>query len=84
MCCGRNANQMTSVPNKVYVPAQPVSPTPERPRLAEFEYTGNTALTVVSPITGLKYRFPQPGARMSVDTRDRSWIAFVPHLKRCI
>jgi len=84
MCCGRNANQMASVPNKVYLPVRPGSQTPEQTRPVEFEYTGNTALTVVSPITGLKYRFPQPGARTSVDTKDRSWIAFVPHLKRCI
>ena len=84
MCCGKNPNQVASVPNRVYIPARPVPQTPVPTRPPEFEYTGATALTVVSPITGRRYRFPQPGARMTVDTRDRSWIAFVPHLKRCI
>ena len=45
-----------------------------------FEYVGATALTVVSPITRKTYRFDKPGARIEVDLRDRSWIAFVPSL----
>lgn len=47
-----------------------------------FEYVGATALTVVSPITRKTYRFEQPGARVTVDARDRSWVAFVPSLAR--
>ena len=47
---------------------------------AVFEYTGATALTVVSPLTRKTYRFDKPGARVEVDLRDRSWIAFVPSL----
>jgi len=47
---------------------------------ATFEYAGETALTVVSPVTRKIYRFEQPGARLEVDLRDRSWLAFVPHL----
>lgn len=79
MCCGRtthaavplarNANPNVSAPN---VRSSPV----------RFEYTGKTALTVVSPLTAKKYRFQAPGAILEVDPRDRSWIAFVPHLKR--
>ena len=79
MCCGRNATP-ASVTNRTARPTPP-APTPTRP--AEFEYTGATALTVVSPITGHKYRFLRPGARLYVDAIDRQWIAFVPHLKRC-
>lgn len=45
-----------------------------------FEYVGATALTVVSPLTRKTYRFEKPGARIEVDLRDRSWIAFVPSL----
>jgi hypothetical protein len=52
------------------------------PAKAVFEYVGATALTVVSPITRKTYRFAQPGARLEVDARDRSWIAFVPNLAR--
>ena len=36
--------------------------------------------TVVSPLTRKTYRFEKPGARIEVDLRDRSWIAFVPSL----
>jgi len=85
MCCGRNTSQAVRIPNQIRTPMQPSPnphPTPHATQ-AQFEYTGKTALTVVSPLTGQKYRFPQPGARVSVDPRDRSWIAFVPHLKRC-
>jgi hypothetical protein len=45
-----------------------------------FEYVGVTALTVVSPVTRKTYRFERPGARVEVDMRDRSWVAFVPNL----
>ena len=83
MCCGRSTNNVAKIPNRVYIPARSIQQTPEPAQPPEFEYTGATALTVVSPITRRKYRFPQPGARMIVDVRDRSWIAFVPHLKRC-
>jgi hypothetical protein len=48
----------------------------------QFEYVGKTALTVVSPITGRHYRFERPGMRLAADVRDRSWLAFVPNLKR--
>ncbi|HWF03266.1 MAG TPA: hypothetical protein VHA06_06240 [Candidatus Angelobacter sp.] len=48
---------------------------------AHFEYTGKTALTVVSPATGKHYRFAKPGARLEVDMRDRAWLTFVPNLK---
>ena len=45
-----------------------------------FEYVGATALTVVSPLTRKTYRFEKPGARIEIDPRDPSWIAFVPNL----
>ncbi len=56
------------------------SPSPKSPAL--FEYVGETALTVVSPITRKTYRFPKPGAQLEVDPRDRPWLAFVPNLAR--
>lgn len=73
MCCGRTRQTIAAVPPAVRtsVPAGTI-----------FEYIGSTALTVVSPLTGKQYRFPQPGARVNVDLRDRSWVAFVPHLRR--
>jgi hypothetical protein len=48
----------------------------------KFEYVGKTAMTVVGPMTGKRYRFSRPGEQLEVDVRDRSWIAFVPNLKR--
>jgi hypothetical protein len=47
---------------------------------AIFEYSGVTALTLVSPITRKTYRFEGFGARIEIDVRDRPWVAFVPKL----
>lgn len=72
MCCGRSRQAVSNPPAPVRaIPAGTV-----------FEYIGNTALTVVSPLTGKQYRFAKPGARVDVDVRDRSWVSFVPHLRR--
>ena len=48
----------------------------------EFEYTGDTGLTVQGPITGRRYRFGGPGAKVAVDGRDAASVAGVPNLKR--
>jgi len=68
-------------------PGGQIAPAGVRPRASavvapQFEYVGKTALTVVSPISGRHYRFAQPGARLEADIRDRSWLAFVPQLRR--
>lgn len=47
-----------------------------------FEYTGATALTVIGPATGRKYRFPRAGARLEVDARDQASVAQVPSVRR--
>ena len=52
-----------------------------RPAASVFVYNGRTGLTVVSPITGRRYRFERTGACVEVDPRDRSWMSFVPDLK---
>ena len=82
MCCG-NRPLATSIPQPQTSSAAAASGASRvRQHGVRFEYTGKTALTVVSPLTGKKYRFHEPGAQLEVDARDRSWIAFVPHLKR--
>ncbi len=48
----------------------------------EFEYTGTTALTVIGPYTGRRYRFNRPGARLTVDGRDAFALVHVPVLRR--
>lgn len=45
------------------------------------EYTGPTALVLTGPITGARYSFDQPGARLEVDVRDRQVILSVPVLR---
>jgi hypothetical protein len=88
MCCGRPSQPTTTNTQRVTLPAhsQPVAKTaaPARATLKlptpVFEYVGATALTLVSPVTRKTYRFEQTGARVEVDVRDRSWVAFVPNL----
>jgi hypothetical protein len=48
---------------------------------SRFQYIGSTGLTIVSSITGRRYHFDHPGARLEVDARDGSWLTFVPNLK---
>jgi hypothetical protein len=49
-----------------------------------FEYVGATALTVFGPLTGVRYRFAHPGARINVDARDAAALAAVPNLRQVI
>lgn len=45
------------------------------------EYIGRTALVVTGPYTGARYRFSQPGARLTVDARDRAALLSIPMLR---
>lgn len=47
----------------------------------EFEYVGQTAMTVRGPFSGLRYRFHYPGARLQIDPRDASSLAALPGLR---
>jgi hypothetical protein len=83
-CCGKGREQLSSTFQPI-VAQEPITDVPTRPapRFAiEFEYTGNTALTVEGPITGKTYRFDQPMARLAVDVRDMPAIEQVPKLRR--
>src|SRR5687768_5834303 len=65
-------------------PRGPVLRTPAAVRSSRtllFEYVGDTALTVFGGATRLRYRFPQPGARVQVDARDGSSLASIPRLR---
>jgi hypothetical protein len=46
-----------------------------------FEYVGKTGLTVVSPTTGIRYRFDRPGAQLAADQRDQALLLYVPNLR---
>ena len=78
-CCGRQRNQFqgTSQPPPRVINRQR-QPQPE----IRFEYMGATGMTVVGPVTGKRYRFDNPGSRVSVDPRDAPSMAAVPHLRR--
>lgn len=52
------------------------------PRFAYFEYRGSSGLTVLGPLSGQRYRFSAPGARLAVDGRDAPSLAAVPELHR--
>lgn len=91
MCCNKQRQQYQQLLSKQAEPStllnrrQFQEPSPhvlaalQKP---QFEYTGKTALTVVSPLTGKSYRFPRPATRVEVDTQDRVWLASMPNLKR--
>ena len=78
-CCGRER-----------LPTGPLtSPTgarearaPERSFVITFEYVGASALTVVGPVSGRRYRFAHLGARVTIDPRDRPALARVPRLRQ--
>ncbi|GAA4736760.1 hypothetical protein [Flavisolibacter ginsenosidimutans] len=47
-----------------------------------FEYTGETALTVVGSLTRTRYRFNGKGDRQLIDYRDAGGMMAVPMLKK--
>jgi hypothetical protein len=82
MCCGKTSSQPSGSASRT--PAgRPPAPAASKglTKGSRIEYIGRTALTVVSPLTGKRYRFPAPGASLEVDVRDQSWITFVPQLR---
>lgn len=79
-CCGGAARTPPPLPT----PARPAAPTvgthPVPPTVL-MEYTGSRVLTAVGPVTGARYRFGGPGARVPVDRRDRPGLATIPRLR---
>jgi len=80
VCCGAKRAQAgtnyRAQPLSALRPAVNSAPSP-----VVFEYTGKTALTVVSPVTGIRYRFDGPGAQQTVDPRDHGTLLYVPNLR---
>jgi len=48
---------------------------------AYFEYVGRSRITAIGAVTGRRYWFERPGARVAVDPVDKPSLARVPHLK---
>jgi hypothetical protein len=86
MCCGNNRMSISqtrvAAPTGRPLQTSPLIATRQRTSSAYFEYTGKTAMTVRGPISGTTYRFPAPGARVTVDLRDSRHLAAVPNLVR--
>jgi hypothetical protein len=77
-CCGKQRTSTTNASNAAGLQRRAAtSPAP----LVLFEYCGGTALTAVGPVTGRRYRFERPQARVAVDGRDAASLAAVPHLR---
>jgi hypothetical protein len=85
MCCGRNRTALSLV-TASHRDASPVQHTRSAAGsqhfVAYFEYVGRTAITVIGPVSGIRYRFAAPGSRLAVDLRDRRALAGVPHLRQ--
>ena len=47
-----------------------------------FEYTGEGRFTIFGRVTGMRYSFPAPGARVLADRRDAPALEIVQALER--
>jgi hypothetical protein len=77
-CCGqrRGLASVTGKAVEAHRPPRSVS------RVVLYEYTGITRMTVQGTVSGLSYRFEQPGAKLQIDARDASSMAGIPNLRR--
>lgn len=87
-CCGRQTSNFTA-PATPHRPASPhangsAAPPQARQTHVYFEYAGQTGLTVTGPVSGKRYRFDRPGARLAVEPVDKPAIERVPHLRRVL
>ena len=78
MCCGQGRG-LVAAGGKTAVTARKLAPVSSA---ALYEYTGATGMTVLGPISGARYRFDRPGAKVQIDGRDVSSLAGLPHLRR--
>lgn len=84
-CCGKKRKQSRrTVPSYQALKARESAPPPTRSVLhtVYFEYVGQTGLTALGPISGRRYRFDRPGAKLAVDKRDAPSLAAVPNLRQ--
>lgn len=77
MCCGKGREQLQGTKPQAQKVRAGSRPVPD----VLFEYVGNSALTVLGPVTGRRYRFARPGDRVLVDPRDKPSVSAVPHLR---
>jgi hypothetical protein len=89
VCCGKNRVQQrtgTSISTSIRQDPGIRTGNAEGLNAAQapvyFAYVGSTGLTVNGPVTGNRYRFDRPGARVRVNPRDQVLLASIRQLKR--
>ena len=79
-CCGQ---KRTEWPAQVAPQTNALRhPRAESGAKATFRYVGSTSMAVIGRVSGTRYSFMMPGARVEVDARDAPSLAAVPHLRR--
>lgn len=81
-CCGQRRLQLLRGKAAAGIKTATAPMTAQSSTSVVFEYTGATGLTALGPITGVRYRFNRPGARIPVDVRDAQGLSAVPVLRR--
>jgi hypothetical protein len=78
MCCGQGRSRVATS-GRTAAPVRKPAPATGG---ALYEYTGTTGMTVTGPISGARYRFDRPGARLQIDGRDVLSMRALPNLRR--
>jgi hypothetical protein len=84
MCCGAKSRSNVIANRGIPAPARAAALSVSQrsaPTQVQFEYVGKTKMTVLSPITGIRYQFDSPGAQLVVDVRDQGMMIHVPDLR---
>ena len=83
-CCGEKRRRFNEkMPDQTFEVAE-FTPGEAPDGSTFFEYVGGTAMTVVGPATGRRYRFGWSGARVAVDLKDVRALRAVPNLRKVI
>ena len=77
-----SSKRQSSPPPQVAAAGAPLATSRVAQTTVSFAYVGNSAMTVVGPVTGYQYKFDRPGARLYVDPRDRAALASIRYLKQ--
>lgn len=83
-CCGQKRARFRARTSAQIYDVGEVTPIAPPQGSAFFEYVGGTAMTVVGPATGVRYRFGWPGAQAAIDLRDADALTVVPNLRRVV
>lgn len=78
MCCGQGRGRVVTSGKAAAATRRPGPAS----SAALYEYTGATGMTVMGPISGARYRFDRPGAKLQIDGRDVSSLTGLPNLRR--